>query len=111
MIPDAPNIASPIATFIIQSLPFLTFAPPVEIITPATIMRINDTIRITLTNILTRAEIRMGKAVVSLILESGFCVVFSTQSPMNGTLVLSFVPQHTSGREHNPQRFFCCCVS
>ena len=69
MIPDAPKIANPIATFIIQSLPFLTFAPPVEIITPAAIIIINDTIRITLTNILTRLDTRMGKAVASVMTE------------------------------------------
>ena len=105
--PEAQRRASPIATFTIMSLPH--FESPVAIMTPATIIRMNDVIRITLTTIFIRLQTRIGNAVDSLIVDPGTCDDVSMQLPIKGILVFSFVPQQTSGSEHGWQSFGLVC--
>jgi len=65
--PDAQRIAKPIATLTIISLPHLGL--PVAIIMPATMISTNAKISMTLIKSLTKADTKIGKAVVSVIIE------------------------------------------
>ena len=98
---EAPRSAIPITTLIIIFLPQLGL--PVAIMIPPTIIKINDTIKITVTNILVKLHIKVGNAVVQVTSVSPgplFAVLSSIQLPINGIEVLSCMPQHTPGSLH-----------
>jgi hypothetical protein len=61
---EAPSKAIPITTLIIIFLPQLGL--PVAIMIPPMIIRINDTIKMTVTSILVRLHIKTGNAVVQV---------------------------------------------
>lgn len=95
---EAPSRAIPIMTLIIIFFHQLTL--PVAIIIPPIIIKTNDTINITVTNILVRLHIKIGKAFSQVTLASSvptLVPVFSIHFPIKGILVLSSVPQQTPG--------------
>ena|GEM_PF-2425410 len=104
MTPDAPSSAIPITTFIIIFLPPLGF--PVAIIIPPMIIKTNEVIKISVTNILVKLHIKVGKAVAQVTLVSSeplFAELSSIHLPINGTDVLSSIPQQTHFILHEVQ--------
>ena len=69
------------------------------------IIRINDTIKITVTSILVRLHIKTGNAVVHVTDTSSPAQTsperFSIQLPIKGMEVLSCIPQQTPGSEQD----------
>lgn len=98
MTPEAPSIAIPMTTLMIIFLPPLGL--PVEIMMPPITMRTNETMRMTVTRICVKLPISTGNAlspVTHVSSELLYEVSDSMHFPMNGTLVLSDMPQHTPG--------------
>jgi len=88
---------------------FHSVAFPVAIMIPQMMIMTNQAIRITAINILIRLHINTGNTdELSIPLE--LCAVVSIQSPIKGTLVLSFTPQQTLGLSqgrHGPSPSIC----
>ncbi|MEI6774427.1 MAG: hypothetical protein WCL18_06680 [bacterium] len=71
---------------------------PVAIIIPQTIIKTKETIKITVTNILVKLHIKVGKAVVQVTSVSPgplFAALSSIQFPIKGMEVFNDIPQHT----------------
>lgn len=103
MTPEAPRSAIPITTLIIIFFPHDGL--PEAIIMPHTIIKTNETIKITVTNIFVKLDIKTGKASSVFMAVGSFEDSSSIQLPMNGTEVLSSIPQQTPGSEqglHTP---------
>lgn len=79
---------------------------PVAIITPPRIINTKETIKIAVTNILVKLDIKTGKAVshvTDFSSELWYDDSDSIHFPINGTLVLSSTPQHTHFALHDVQ--------
>ena len=79
---------------------------PVEIIIPPIIINTNEIIKIAVTNIFVRLDIKTGKAVSQVTLVSPgpwLAELSSIQFPIKGTLVLRDIPQQTQGALHDVQ--------
>ena len=77
-------------------------ALPEAIITPATTIKINEVIKITLTNIFVKLPIKVGKApshdtAISSPPGLTYAPEDSIQLPIKGIEVFNFTPQHTPG--------------
>lgn len=97
MTPEAPRRAIPTTTLMI-----IFFPPglPVAIMIPQMMIKTNETIKIIVTSILVRLHIKTGNAVSQVTSVSPaptLPVEFSMQLPINGTEVLSDIPQQTPG--------------
>lgn len=87
--PEAPSIASQIATFTIFALP--SFGFPDAHCTPPIMMNINETIRIAVTTIFESPPMRAGNALSA----SSFFI----HLPINGTSVFNLIPSLHSSSE------------